>query len=58
MEAGSMPAELVAAIQGRQQWSDQLAAIEGQRLFFRQSIDFWKEQWPYEFAYWKKMGWV
>ena len=49
---------LVAAIQGRRQWSDQLAAIEGQRLFFRKSIDFWKEQWPYEFAYWQKMGWV
>ena len=56
--ARRLGAELVAAIQGRQQWSDQLAAIEGQRLFFRQSIDFWKEQWPYEFAYWKKMGWV
>jgi len=27
-------------------------------LFFRNSIDFWKEQWPYEFAYWQKMGWV
>ena len=49
---------LAAAIQGRRQWSDQLDAIEGQRLFFRESIDFWKEQWPYEFAYWQKMGWV
>jgi hypothetical protein len=40
------------------EWSDQLAAIEAQRMFFRKRIDFWKEQWPYEFAYWQKKGWV
>ena len=57
-EARRLGETLVAAIQGRQQWSDQLAAIEAQRLFFRNSVDFWKEQWPYEFAYWQKMGWV
>ena len=49
---------LVEAIQERQQWADQLEAIEGQRMFFRKTIDFWKEQWPYEYAYWKKMGWL
>lgn len=44
---------LVAAIQKKQQYPDQIKSIESQKQYFRKLITLHKADWPYEFQFWK-----
>ena len=50
--------ELVAAIQEERTYSDQLQIIDAQKRRFGQLIALRKTQWPYEYEYWHRKGWL
>ena len=56
--ASALGASLVAAIRGKQQFPDQLQGIECQQLYFGKLIAMRKDQWAYEYRYWKDKGWL
>lgn len=45
-------------IQAGKEYPEQLAFIEEGRSHFRRLIQIRKDDWPGEYAYWKKQGWL
>ncbi|NLL82691.1 MAG: flavodoxin family protein [Lentisphaerae bacterium] len=56
--ARKLGVDLIDAIVSKRVWPDQERAIEAQRLMFGKNIAFHKEQWPYEYQYWKDLKWL
>lgn len=49
---------LVAAIQTKQQYPDQIKSIELQKQYFRKLITLHKDDWPYEYQFWSNQDWL
>lgn len=56
--ARKLAADMVEAIASKKQWSDQVSAIQAQKEFFARNIAAHKDEWPYEYSYWQKKGWL
>ena len=56
--ARELGATLVAAIQEKRVYPEQVRTIEAQKKRFGQIIAFHKDHWPYEHRYWQDQGWL
>ena len=56
--ARELGAMIVAAIQEKRSYPEQVRAIEAQRKRFGQIVAFHKDHWPYEYKYWQDKGWL
>ncbi|MCX6992352.1 MAG: flavodoxin family protein [Kiritimatiellaeota bacterium] len=56
--AAALGKALVAAIQAKQQYPDQIKIIESQKQYFRKLITLHKDDWPYEYQFWKNQDWL
>ncbi len=57
-EARALGVSLVEAIKEKREWSDQIAAIESHKEYFRQGIIHNRERWSYEYEIWQQKGWL
>ncbi|MBU4212547.1 MAG: flavodoxin family protein [Verrucomicrobia bacterium] len=51
--AAALGKALVAAIQEKQQYPDQIKSMELQKQYFRKLITLRKDDWPYEYQFWR-----
>jgi len=56
--AAALGKALVAAIQEKQQYPDQIKSIESQKQYFRKLITLRKDEWPYEYQFWSNQDWL
>jgi len=56
--AAALGKALVAAIQEKQQYPDQIKSIELQKQYFRKLITLRKDDWPYEYQFWRNQDWL
>ena len=56
--AAALGKALVAAIQKKQQYPDQIKSIELQKQYFRKLITLRKDEWPYEYQFWRDQDWL
>lgn len=56
--ARELGATIVAAVQEKKAYPEQLRAIEAQKARFGQIIAIHKDRWPYEHKYWQDRGWL
>ena len=56
--AAALGKTLVAAIQAKQQYPDQIKSIELQKQYFRKLITLRKDDWPYEYQFWRDQDWL
>ncbi|MDD5678535.1 MAG: flavodoxin family protein [Kiritimatiellae bacterium] len=56
--AAALGKELVAAIRGKKQYPDQIESLEMQKQYFRKLITLRKDDWPYEYQFWKDQEWL
>ena len=56
--AAALGKTLVAAIQAKQQYPDQIKSIELQKQYFRKLITLRKDDWPYEYQFWRNKDWL
>ena len=56
--AAELGKTLAAAIQAKQQYPDQIKRIELQKQYFRKLITLRKDDWPYEYQFWKDQDWI
>jgi multimeric flavodoxin WrbA len=57
-EAEKLGHTLAAAIAQKRQFPVQLRIIEERRRYFGRIIEFHRGNWPYEYEYWRKQGWL
>jgi hypothetical protein len=57
-EAKSLGVALAHAIEEGAEFSEQLKEHEEQRRYFRDVIMNRKDQWDWEYRYWKEKGWL
>ncbi|MCG2658684.1 MAG: hypothetical protein L6437_00370, partial [Kiritimatiellae bacterium] len=56
--AAALGKALVAAIQEKQQYPDQIKSMELQKQYFRKLITLHKDDWPYEYQFWSNQDWL
>jgi multimeric flavodoxin WrbA len=56
--AKRLGADLVAAIASKKVYPDQIKIIEAWKKHFGAIIAFRKDDWPYEYNYWREKGWL
>lgn len=57
-EAAALGRTLVQAIRGEHRYPDQEEALRQRREYFRQLILYNKENWPHEYEWYVRMGWI
>jgi multimeric flavodoxin WrbA len=57
-DAATLGRQLVQAIRGEHQYSDQEEALRQSREYFRQLVQHNRENWPHEYEWYVMMGWI
>ena len=57
-EAAALGRTLVQSIRGEHRYPDQEEALRQRREYFRQLILYNKENWPHEYEWYVRMGWI
>lgn len=56
--AAALGKALVVAMQAKQQYPGQIKSMESQKQYFRKLITLRKDEWPYEYQFWRDQDWL
>lgn len=56
--AASLGESLISAIQEKKVFPEQIHTIEERKIYFGRLIERRKDDWPHEYDYWQKKGWL